>query len=102
MRTFRAALLGCGRVSAFQLRAWSNIDGVEVVALYNRSVEKARERAIEFGIPLEHVYGDYIELLRNEELDFVDVAYRASGAPAAGRSGGRLRTARIMPEAGCA
>jgi predicted dehydrogenase len=74
MRTFRAALLGCGRVSTFQLRAWSKIEGVQIVALYNRSVEKARQRAVDFGIPLEHVYGDYSELLSNEQLDFVDIA----------------------------
>ncbi len=74
MRTFRAALLGCGRVSTFQLRAWSKIEGVRIVALYNRTVEKAKQRAIEFGIPIEHVYADYTELLRNETLDFVDVA----------------------------
>jgi D-apiose dehydrogenase len=66
--------LGCGRVSKFHLRAWSEISGVQVVALYNRTLEKARQRAIEFGIPLEHVYDDYNELLNNEELDFVDVA----------------------------
>ena len=74
MKKFRAALLGCGRVSAFQLHAWSKIEGVQIVALYNRTVEKARQRALEFGIPLEHVYADYTELLRNETLDFVDVA----------------------------
>jgi predicted dehydrogenase len=56
------------------LRAWSKIEGVQIVALYNRSVEKARQRALEFGIPLDHVYNDTTELLRHEELDFVDVA----------------------------
>jgi predicted dehydrogenase len=74
MRHFRTALLGCGRVSVFQLRAWAEIEGLEVVALYNRTLEKARERAHEFGIPQEHVYGDYLELLHREQLDFVDIA----------------------------
>ena len=74
MKQFRAALLGCGRVSVFQLRAWSQIEGVEIVALYNRTVEKARARAAEFGISQEHVYGDYRELLDSEQLDMVDIA----------------------------
>ena len=72
----RGALLGCGHISPFHLRAWDRIEGVEIVALANRTVSKAEARAREFGIPLEHVYGDYRELLDNEEgeLDFVDIA----------------------------
>ncbi len=73
-KRLRAALLGCGQVSAYQLRAWAQIDGVEIVALYNRTVERATQRAQEFGIPAEHVYGDYNELLEREDLDFVDIA----------------------------
>ena len=71
---FRGALLGCGHISPFHLRAWDRIEGVEIVALANRTVSKAEARAREFGIPLEHVYSDYRELLKNEELDFVDIA----------------------------
>jgi predicted dehydrogenase len=74
MTPLRAALIGCGQVSQYQLRGWAQIEGVEVVALYNRTIEKARQRALEFGIPPTHVYSDYNELLRNEALDFVDVA----------------------------
>ena len=70
----RGALLGCGHISPFHLRAWDRIEGVEIVALANRTVSKAEARAREFGIPLEHVYSDYRELLKNEELDFVDIA----------------------------
>ena len=70
----RAALLGCGQVSFYQLHAWAQIEGVEVVALYNRTIEKAQERARQFGIPPEHVYDNYQALLDHESLDFVDVA----------------------------
>ena len=70
----RGALLGCGQVSLHHLRAWAQIDEVEIVALYNRTVSKAKARAREFGIPLEHVYSDYHELLDTEEVDFVDIA----------------------------
>jgi predicted dehydrogenase len=73
-RTLRGALLGCGHVSLFHLRAWVQIRGVEIVALANRTLSKAETRAREFGIPLEHVYSDYRELLRKEDLDFVDIA----------------------------
>jgi predicted dehydrogenase len=66
--------LGCGSISKYHLRAWSQINGVEIVALANRTIEKAQTRAREFGIPLEHVYCDHRELLEREDLDFVDIA----------------------------
>lgn len=72
--TLRGALLGCGHVSPFHLRAWAQIEGVEIVALANRTIEKAQARAREFGIALEHVYSDHQELLEKETLDFVDIA----------------------------
>lgn len=70
----RGAVLGCGHVSLFHLRAWAQIEAVEIVALANRTVRKAMARAREFGIRFEHVYSDYQELLEQEELDFVDIA----------------------------
>jgi len=73
-RTLRGAMLGCGHISHFHLRAWAQIEGVEIVALANRTVGKAETRAREFGIPLSHVYSDYRDLLEGEELDFVDIA----------------------------
>jgi predicted dehydrogenase len=70
----RGALLGCGDISVYHLRAWSQIDGVEIVALANRTAEKAQARAREFGVPFDHVYSDHRELLEREDLDFVDIA----------------------------
>ncbi len=72
--TLRGALLGCGHVSIFHLRAWAQIEDVRIIALANRDVSKAEVRAKEFGIPLEHVYSDYRELLDKEAVDFVDIA----------------------------
>ena len=73
-KPLRGALLGCGHVSPFHLKAWSLIPEAEIVALANRTFEKAEARALEFEIPLNHVYRDYRELLDNVELDFVDIA----------------------------
>jgi predicted dehydrogenase len=56
------------------MRAWSQIEGVKIVALANRTISKALELAKEFGIPPEHVYSDHLDLLDREELDFVDIA----------------------------
>ena len=73
-RILRGALLGTGTISYHHLVAWRRVPGVEIVALYNRTVDKARQRAGQFGIDQAHVYDDYEQLLAHEELDFVDIA----------------------------
>ena len=51
--------------------AWKEIKGAECVALYNRTRSKAEDLAIRFGVP--RVYDDAEELLKNEQLDFIDI-----------------------------
>jgi len=71
MKNLKFAILGCGFWSQFQLGAWTETEGAECVALYNRTVSKARKLADRFDVP--RVYGDPEELLRKEKLDFVDI-----------------------------
>ena len=71
MKNLKFAILGCGFWSQFQLGAWTETEGAECVALYNRTVSKARKLADRFNVP--RVYGDPEELLRKEKLDFVDI-----------------------------
>ena len=71
MKSLRFAMLGAGFWAQYQLAAWGELRGVECVALYNRSVEKAKKLAKRFGIPA--VYDDPRALLQQEELDFVDI-----------------------------
>ena len=73
-KPLRGALLGCGHVSPFHMRAWTQIDGFEIVALANRTRSKALDLADAFAIPSAHVYSDYVEMLDRERLDFVDIA----------------------------
>ncbi len=73
-RQLRGALLGCGSVSKYHLRAWSQIEGVKIVALANRTISKAEMRAQEFDISLDRVYSSYLDLFEHEDLDFVDIA----------------------------
>ncbi len=67
----RFAIFGTGFWSRFQLAAWLEVGGVECVALYNRTRSKAEALAEEFGIPA--VYDDPKELLRHEEIEFMDI-----------------------------
>mgnify|MGYP005847483457 CR=1 FL=1 len=72
-KVLKGAMLGAGTISYHHQVAWQRIPGVEIVALCNRTIEKAYQRAEEFGIDPSHVYADHEALLDNEELDFVDI-----------------------------
>ena len=71
MEQLRFAVLGTGFWSQFQVGAWREIEGVKLVALYNRTKSKAEDLAKRFGAP--SVYDDAVELFANEKLDFVDI-----------------------------
>jgi predicted dehydrogenase len=71
MNKLKFAVLGCGFWSKFQIGAWSELDGVELVAVYNRTLLKAEKIAGYFKVP--HVYNNPEELFTNEQLDFVDI-----------------------------
>ena len=71
MDKLKFAVLGCGFWSKFQIGAWSEIDGAELVAVYNRTRSKAEKIAEYFKVP--RIYDNAEELFRNEKLDFVDI-----------------------------
>jgi predicted dehydrogenase len=68
----RIAIAGAGMVTRHHLIAWSRAPMVEVVAIYNRTLDKANARAKEFGIP--KVYSDIEKMLDQERPDAVDIA----------------------------
>jgi len=59
-------------VTRHHLIAWSRLPGVEVAAIYNRTLDKANVRAREFGIP--KVYSDIEKMLDQEKPDALDIA----------------------------
>ena len=71
MTNLRFAILGTGFWARYQLAAWHELEGVECVALFNRTRSKAERLAAEFGVPA--VYDDPEALLREVKPDFVDV-----------------------------
>ena len=71
MKKLRFAAFGTGFWSHFQLPAWYELDNVECVALYNRTLSKAHVLAEKIGNP--RCYDNADDLLANEELDFVDI-----------------------------
>lgn len=71
MKKLKYAVIGCGFWSKFQIGAWSEIDDVELVAVYNRTRAKAQAIADYFKVP--KVYDNPDELFKNEQLDFVEI-----------------------------
>ncbi|MDP4222204.1 MAG: Gfo/Idh/MocA family oxidoreductase [Bacteroidota bacterium] len=71
MKKLRFAVLGCGFWSKFQIGAWTEVEGAELVAVYNRTRSKAEKIAGYFSVP--KVYDNPDELFRKENLDFVDI-----------------------------
>ncbi len=73
-RNLRGALLGTGSISLHHMLAWNQIPGIEIVAIANRTREKALSLGRQFAVAPEHIYADYRELLKKESIDFVDIA----------------------------
>ena len=68
-QTIKVALAGAGAFGIKHLDGIKNIDGVEVVSLISRDIEKTREVAAKYGIP--HITTDLSESLALKEVDAV-------------------------------
>jgi D-apiose dehydrogenase len=71
LKKLRFAVFGTGFWANYQIPAWYELEGIELVALYNRTKSKAETVAHKFNVP--RVYDDPDKLLKNEQLDFVDI-----------------------------
>jgi predicted dehydrogenase len=77
----RIALVGCGMISLYHLRAWKAA-GAEVVAVCDLDRAKAEARAAEFGVP--RVFTDAAQMFAEGGFDAVDIAASVGAhAPAA-------------------
>jgi predicted dehydrogenase len=76
MRPLRFAVLGSRFWAQFQIAAWGEVEGAELVAIYNRTRERAEATARRFGIPA--VYDDVEAMFATEQLDFVDIVTHPS------------------------
>ena len=68
-KTIKVALAGAGAFGIKHLDGIQRIDGVEVVSLVSRDMEKTRQVAAQYGI--EHVTTDLAESLALKEVDAV-------------------------------
>ncbi len=68
-KTIKVALAGAGAFGIKHLDGIKNIEGVEVVSLVSRELDKTREIAAKYGIP--HVTTDLADSLALKEVDAV-------------------------------
>ena len=80
LSTVRIGMVGAGAVAARHLRTLLAMDGVEVAAVADPALERAKELAAEAGAA---VYPNHMELLEAERLDavYICVPPFAHGAP---------------------
>jgi len=71
MQKARIAVFGCGFWSQFQIGGWTELADAEVVAVLDKNLAKAEERAAQFGIA--RAYSDPEALFKNHEIDAVDI-----------------------------
>ena len=72
MAKLRLGLIGCGFFARNHLHAWKMMPEVELVAVCDIDRDKAEAARAEFGAA--KAYTDAAALLREERLDFVDIA----------------------------
>jgi predicted dehydrogenase len=70
-RRLRVALVGCGLISLYHLRAWSAA-GADIVAVCDLDRSKAELRAREFGVA--RIYNSIVDMFTHGGFDVVDIA----------------------------
>ncbi|MGB9914280.1 MAG: Gfo/Idh/MocA family protein [Candidatus Bathyarchaeales archaeon] len=71
MRKISVGLVGCGRVSEIHMNAYKNIPEINVLAVSDINLERAKAFAQKHKIP--KAYDDALKLFELKDLDFVDI-----------------------------
>ena len=64
-------LIGCGRVSIAHMIVYANLKDVNVVAIADLDLERAKMVAKRFGV--KQVFKNYRELLKLQDIDLIDI-----------------------------
>ncbi|WP_373523662.1 Gfo/Idh/MocA family protein [Aquiflexum sp.] len=70
-KILKLGIIGTGFWADFQINAWKELEGVEIVALCDQNMEKAQAAAKKHSII--RVYTDIDKLLDEESLDCIDI-----------------------------
>ncbi len=72
MTVLRGGLIGCGFFAINHMHGWRDAKGAEIVSICDRDPERLNAVGDQFGITAR--YADAAEMMRAEQLDFVDIA----------------------------
>jgi D-apiose dehydrogenase len=67
----RGVALGAGYFAPFHYEAWTRIPEVEIVAIFDRTEDKAAPIRAKYGVP--RYYANWKEMIDREQPDFVDI-----------------------------
>ncbi|CAH0118906.1 MULTISPECIES: Gfo/Idh/MocA family protein [unclassified Paenibacillus] len=70
-RQIRIGLIGSGQIGKIHLEQYGQIADAEIVAVCDVHEETARNAAEQYHVP--HIYTDYREMLKRDDIDAVDV-----------------------------
>ena len=70
-KTFRIALVGCGRISKNHFEAIEKVDGLELVAVSDTVAERAAQAGAQWGVP--H-FTAYEKMLKDAKADVITIA----------------------------
>lgn len=71
MTKLKGVCIGAGYFSHFQYEAWDRIPEIEITAMCNTNIERARTILSDYKI--KNHYQDYKEMILTEKPDFVDI-----------------------------
>ena len=71
MSKYSVGIIGCGGIASSHIRGWLNTGSAEVTAVADINPAKAKTLAEKFSV--KKSYSDYVEILREESLDFVSI-----------------------------
>ena len=67
----KVGLIGCGRVAHIHMSAYKAMENVNVVAVSDADINRAKAFAEPYKI--DKVFSNYVDLFEMKDLDFVDV-----------------------------
>ncbi len=71
MVKYAVGIVGCGGIASSHVQGWLTTGRAEIVAVADIDLAKAEALASKFGV--KRFYGDYVEMLKRESLDFVSI-----------------------------
>jgi predicted dehydrogenase len=66
-------LIGCGVISNLNVLGYISSKDAKVVAVADTDRENARQKLERWGLRISHIYDDYREMIKKEDLDVVEV-----------------------------